>query len=117
MTLTFKSILGWVLIFVGLGIIFWDISASYYYFTGQKQFPQIFAEPALQDQEKPFLGGISQEQIQQLLVESMGDKMISFMPANSVSELLNLSSWILFASFLVYAGAKVTGIGIDLLKS
>jgi len=114
MTLTFKSILGWVLIFVGLGIIFWDISASYYYFTGQKQFPQIFAEPKIETSVQSPTGMIDpQELARGIIKEQLGN----MMPANSVSELLNLSSWILFASFLVYAGAKVTGIGIDLLKS
>ena len=114
MTLTFKSILSWVLIFIGLGIIFWDISASYYYFTGQKQFPQIFAEPKIETSVQSPTGMIDpQELASGIIKEQLGN----MMPANSVSELLNLSSWILFASFLVYAGAKVTGIGIDLLKS
>jgi len=47
MTITFKSVLAWVLIFVGLGVIFWDISTTYNYFTGKLEFPQIFAEPKI----------------------------------------------------------------------
>ncbi|HNP79731.1 MAG TPA: hypothetical protein PKI00_02685 [Candidatus Pacearchaeota archaeon] len=116
MTINFKFIVGWVLIFFGLGIIVWDISTSYYYFTGQKQFPQIFAEPVVQKQEISLPGGISQEQIQQLVVEMMGNQMTGFIPTNSVSDFLNLSSWSVFAFFLVYAGVKVASIGNDLLK-
>ena len=52
MTITFKSALAWVLIFFGLGLIVWDISTSYYYFTAQKEFPQIFAEPKIESSEE-----------------------------------------------------------------
>lgn len=114
MTLTFKNTLGWILIFFGIGIIFWDISTSYYYFTGQKQFPQIFAEPKIETSSQSPTGIIDpQELASGIIKEQLGN----MMPSNSVSGLLNISSWILFASFLVYAGAKVAGIGNELLKS
>ncbi|MDD5013090.1 MAG: hypothetical protein PHD93_01670 [Candidatus Pacebacteria bacterium] len=113
MTITFKSVLAWVLIFFGLGLIVWDISTSYYYFTAQKEFPQIFAEPKLENKDS--IGGITD--IQEALIANMTEELKGYMPANSVSDLLNLSSWIMFAFFLIYAGGKMIGIGNDFLKS
>ena len=113
MTITFKSIFAWVLIFIGLGLIFWDISTTYNYFTGRLEFPQIFAEPKI-DTTQSTSGQGGMEQITTSVLKGiMGD----LMPANSVSELLNLSSWILFATFLIYAGGKLVGMGNDFLKS
>lgn len=113
MTITFKVIMGWILIFLGLGVIFWDISTSYYYFTGQKQFPQIFAEPKIEGSSS---AGSQEFNPQELASNIIKEQLSGIMPANSVSELLNLTSWIVFASFLIYAGGKVTGVGIDLIK-
>ena len=113
MTITFKSVLAWVLIFFGLGLIVWDISTSYYYFTAQKEFPQIFAEPKIEDKDST--SGLVD--IQEALIANMMDEFRGYMPANSVSDLLNLSSWIMFAFFIIYAGGKTIRIGNDLLKS
>ncbi len=113
MTITFKSVLAWVLIFFGLGLIVWDISTSYYYFSAQKEFPQIFAEPKIESSSSATGTLDPQELAGSIIKEQLG----SMMPANSVSDLLNLSSWIMFAFFIIYAGGKMVGIGNDLLKS
>jgi len=113
MTLNFKHVLGWVLVFVGLAVVFWDISTSYYCFTAKREFPQVFVQPAAGQKDtsssgvfdpQAMAGEIIQEQIGQLI------------PANTVSLLLNMSAWILFATFLIYAGAKVVGLGAGFLK-
>ena len=36
------KLLGWVIFFIGLGIIFWAIFSSYNIFTGKSQAPDIF---------------------------------------------------------------------------
>ena len=111
MEFTVKQFLAWVLIIIGLGIVFWDISSSYYFFTAQKEFPKVFVESptivqttstgnAIQDQ----VGNIIKDQMRQLI------------PENSGVQLMNISSWILFASFLLWAGGKLVGIGNDFLK-
>jgi len=48
MNINFKQVLGWILILIGLAIIFWAISSSYYYFTAEKEFPQLFVQKKLE---------------------------------------------------------------------
>jgi hypothetical protein len=40
-----KRILGIFLILTGLLVFYWDLSESYYYYTAQKEFPQVFVQP------------------------------------------------------------------------
>jgi len=112
MEFTVRQFLAWVLIIIGLVIVFWDISSSYFYFTAQEKFPQVFVGTAvktdtvntgtaIQDQ----IGNVIKDQIKQLV------------PENTVTQLLNISSWIIFASFLLWAGGKLIGIGSDFLKN
>jgi hypothetical protein len=113
MTLNFKRVLGWVLVFVGLIIVFWDISASYYYFTAKQEFPQVFVLTAVEKKDTPSAGVFDPEALAgQIIQEQIGQ----LIPANTISLLLNMSAWILFATFLVYAGAKVVGLGAGFLK-
>ena len=113
MEFTVRQFLAWVLIIIGLGIVFWDISSSYYYFTAQKEFPKVFSanEPSGSTNVQSStsiegqIGNVIKDQIKQLI------------PENSVTQVLNISSWIMFASFLLWAGGKLIGIGNDFLKN
>jgi hypothetical protein len=119
MQITVRNLLAFLFIISGILIVFFDILNTYYYFTAQKEFPQVFAAPkgtvsslneapttptditgALENQ----IGNIVKDQIQGLL------------PENSVSQLLNMSSWMLFASFLLWAGGRLIGLGAGFLK-
>jgi hypothetical protein len=111
MEFTVRQFLAWVLIVIGLGIVFWDISSSYYYFTAQKEFPKVFTENTSSITNNSTgttiegqIGNVIKDQIKQLI------------PENTVTQLLNISSWMLFASFLLWAGGKLIGIGNDFLK-
>jgi hypothetical protein len=112
MIITLKKVLGWILIIFGLGVIFWDISISYYYFTAKKEFPQIFIQPKIEKTVTTSSGFDPQELAGNIIKEQMGQ----LMPENSISLLLNLSAWIMFATFLIYAGGKIVGMGNEFLK-
>jgi hypothetical protein len=43
--------------------------------------------------------------------------MKQLIPENTVTQLLNISSWMMFASFLLWAGGKIIGIGTGFLKN
>jgi hypothetical protein len=44
------------------------------------------------------------------------DQIGNMIPENTVTQLLNMTSWIMFASFLLWAGGKLVGMGSDFLK-
>jgi hypothetical protein len=113
MEFTIRQFLAWILIVIGLFIVFWDISTSYYYFSAQKEFPQVFISNSV----KTTAGSVStgnaiQDQIGSMLKDQIGN----MIPENTVTQLLNMTSWIMFASFLLWAGGKLVGMGSDFLK-
>ena len=112
MELTVRQFLAWVLIIIGLGIVFWDISSSYLYFTAQEKFPAVFAENTAVKTEVVNTGTTIQDQIGNVVK----DQIKQLVPENTVTQLLNMSSWIMFASFLLWAGGKLIGIGNNFLK-
>ncbi|MFA5714630.1 MAG: hypothetical protein WC998_02730 [Candidatus Paceibacterota bacterium] len=113
MEFTVRQFLGWVLVILGLGLVFWDISSSYYYFTAQKEFPQVFIESTPTQNNVPATGDTIQDQVGKVIKEQIGQ----LIPENTVTQLLNISSWMMFASFLLWAGGKIIGIGNDFLKN
>jgi preprotein translocase subunit SecG len=114
MTVSVKQIIGVILIAIGFILLYYDISSSYYYFNAEKEFPQVFAEPVVEQTSQTSANGSTNLQDQMSAI--MGEQIGKLMPANTVTGLLNVSSWILFATFLVYAAGKIIAIGSDFLK-
>ncbi len=113
MNINFKQVLGWILILIGLVIIFWAISSSYYYFTAEKEFPQLFVQEKTEKASSSGSGILNpQDLINQALQEQVGQ----LIPADAITLSLNMLAWIIFATFLVYAGAKVAGLGHEFLR-
>lgn len=112
MEFTVRQFLAWVLIIIGLGIVFWDISSSYYYFTAQKEFPKVFTE----NQSVNSSNSGSSTSIEGQIGNVIKDQIKQMIPENTVTQVLNISSWIIFASFLLWAGGKLIGIGNNFLK-
>lgn len=54
-----------------------------------------------------------QQQVQQLLKEQL-EKMFS---PDMMPKILNLASWSIFMTILVFAGGKISVVGVHLLKS
>ena len=111
MEFTVRQFLAWVLIVIGLGIVFWDISSSYYYFTAQKEFPKVFVENQSVNTSSGSSTGIEGQ-----IGNVIKDQIKQMIPENTVTQALNMSSWIVFASFLLWAGGKLIGIGSNFLK-
>ena len=104
----FKKLLGWVLFFLGLIIIFYSLYSSYNIFLGNDSAPEIFT---IQEQrEKETVNGVSpgMEEIIQRQLKGM-------IPEGSATDLLNLISWSIFAGVLIFGGAKISGLGIRLI--
>jgi hypothetical protein len=112
MEFTVRQFLAWILIVIGLFIVFWDISTSYYYFSAQKEFPKVFLDTQSSATSDAVTGNAIQDQIGSIVK----DQISQMIPENTVTQLLNMTSWIMFASFLLWAGGKIVGMGSDFLK-
>jgi hypothetical protein len=116
MEIAIKRILGIALIIFGLAIFFWSISESYYYFSAQKEFPAVFVQPQASVAVPSASTGTLQDQMNALVGDQINQKIKEMLPANTITELLNSTIWIAFATFLVYAGARAVGMGRDFLN-
>ncbi|PIW92788.1 MAG: hypothetical protein COX88_00970 [Candidatus Nealsonbacteria bacterium CG_4_10_14_0_2_um_filter_35_20] len=125
MTPTFNKIFAWIILVAGLGIICWAILSSYNFFTAKEPFPQIFEIEEEKEISPGSKEGISipstqkelQQQAQEQVQEQFMGEFKKMLPKNTIPGLLNMTCWLAFASFLVFAGAQISGLGIRLLKS
>lgn len=120
-----KKIIGWVLVAAGLLVIGQAINLSYRFFTAKADFPAIFKAPLLAqavvvptaDQNKVATSVVdAQAQMQQAIGQATAQAVNGMIPLGSMEKLLNAIMWSVFATFLVYAGAKVAEIGVKLIS-
>lgn len=104
-----KKISGFILLFAGLIIIFYGLYSSYNIFNGKTEAPVVFQ--TAENNISP--AKIDLEAQAQKLLE---DQLKNLLPAGSITQLLNLLSWSIFAGILVLGGGQISGIGIKLLK-
>ncbi|MDD5568919.1 MAG: hypothetical protein PHG23_00660 [Candidatus Pacebacteria bacterium] len=107
-----KQLLGVILIVVGLFVVFWTMYTSYLFFTAQAEFPQVFSNSAAANTGNNQAQGTMQDQINAML----GDQMKQFIPEGTVTGLLNITSWSIFAFIFIYGGIKIASLGNDFLK-
>ncbi|MFZ3057952.1 MAG: hypothetical protein WA092_02805 [Minisyncoccales bacterium] len=112
MEFTVRQFLAWILIIVGLFVVFWDITTTYYYFSAQQEFPKVF----INNQTNTITNGTTGTGIQDQIGNIVKDQISQMIPENTVTQLLNMTSWITFASFMLWAGGKLVGMGSDFLK-
>lgn len=109
------KVFGWLLLLAGVAAIIYCLYSSYYIFSAKRLAPEIFkigqeasvpeeAVGSLEEQMQEALGGMLQEQLGKML------------PVDSISKLLNLISWSIFAGILTFAGSKLAGLGIGLIR-
>jgi flagellar basal body-associated protein FliL len=117
----FQKIVGWVLVAVGIIIIFWSISSAFSTFTGKKEAPNVF-EVKKEGSECPPCAASqgTQEQIQaqveKMLQGQVKEQIQEFLPPDFISKVLNLGVYGALIALLIFAGGKVSGIGIKLLR-
>jgi hypothetical protein len=106
-----KKILGWILIILGLFIVLGSIYSTYLNFTGQRDFPQIFT--VQEDEVAPQTSGGPEDQINGMI----GEYIKEIIPQGTITQMLNMFAWIMFAVFLVYSGSKLVSMGAVLLRN
>ena len=109
--MSFNKILGYLLLFVGLGIIFWTLYNSYGIFTGRITAPQIFevseAEPVSKSKA---------QDLQSQMEETVREQFKNMLPPDLLPNLFNLVSWSIIAGILIFGGGRVSNIGIKLIR-
>ena len=142
MDTTSNKIIGCLLLIVGLVVIFWSMYASYNIFTAKKEAPKVFSynsEGVIDLDSKDenvenavvinidkskltdpnYLKNLEAEQKAQaesMIKDQISGQLKEIIPEEFILKLLNLSSWSLFIFILIFAGGKISGLGIKLMK-
>lgn len=114
-----RKFVGWILLFTGLFIIGWGLFSSYKIFTAQDKAPQIFklkeekskVSPSPQERKITF-----QEEMRILFREELHKELEKMLPENFLPTFFNLISWSIFVFLLIFAGYKVSLLGIRLIR-
>lgn len=106
-----KKILGLVLLFLGITIILYGLYASFNIFTAKAVAPEIFSSSA-----ESYGGSTEAFGEGGKMEEMISDQLKGLIPTGSISHLLNLIAWSIFASILIFGGSQVASLGIKLLK-
>ncbi len=108
-----RKVIGWLLLLVGLIIIFYGLFTSYNIFTGKSLGPTVFEMP----EKEAVLPQKSKAQALEGQVEEMiGEQLKGMLPVDFIPKLLNLLSWSIMAGILIFAGTQISSLGIKLIK-
>jgi hypothetical protein len=119
------KITGWCLLFAGLLVIGLSVNQSYRYFSANAAFPVIFEMPKTPPEAVVLSGDNAaaldaqaiEKQMQDAMWQAVSESINGMIPNGAFSKILNAALWSVFATFLVYAGASVSGVGVKMLKS
>ncbi len=114
----FEKIIGYLLLIVGLGIIVFSIYYAFNVFTGKTLPPEIFKIEKKQESQLPSKGQtpLNQAEIQKEIDNALQEKIGEILPAEFITKLFNVVAFSVFIGILVFAGAQISGLGIDLIK-
>ena len=104
-----SKVFGWFLLIVGLLIIGWTLLSAYSIFSGKTAVPAFFDNQEVINQEEL---ADNSSQLESMITE----KLQSFIPAESIIDLLNLMVWSMLAFILMFGGSQIAGLGIKLIS-
>ncbi|MCK5491145.1 MAG: hypothetical protein KAI67_04855 [Candidatus Pacebacteria bacterium] len=137
-----NQIIGNALLVLGLLVIFIGIYSLYNVFAAKKEAPQVFKynseesvdvdaqnnndirEETVIDKSRltdpAYVKSIESQQkdaTEELIKNQIGNLFKDIIPQEFIIKFLNLSSWSIFIFILIFAGGKISGLGIKLLKN
>ncbi|MFH1671796.1 MAG: hypothetical protein ABH889_03440 [Candidatus Portnoybacteria bacterium] len=107
----FAKIAGWLILVIGLSVIAWVLISSYNVFTQKSEVFEFFETP----KEGISQGGSSGTEVQ--IQEAISEQIEGILPAESITQFLNLAIWSMLAFILIMGGAQIAGLGIKLIKN
>ncbi|MDP2864406.1 MAG: hypothetical protein Q8N73_01980 [bacterium] len=108
-----RKVIGWLLLLIGLIIIFYGLFTSYNIFTGKSPGPAVFKMPE-KEAVLPQQGKI--QSLEGQMEEMIGEQLKGMLPVDFIPKLLNLISWSIMAGILIFAGTQISSLGIRLIK-
>jgi hypothetical protein len=127
MAINYVKLCGWLILVAGLALIVYSVKTSYSYFTGKAEFPVLVEAPTVSNGSGTENSGNSNvdladpqavQAMMQVQIQGSVDKTINNMvPSGSIAKMINAAIWSVFATFLVYAGAKISEIGVKMLTA
>jgi len=118
--MSINKIIGWVFIFLGVVMIFYSVYSSFNIFTGKKLAPEIFSisleQVSKYREEEVDLNQDLEEQAKNQAEEMVKQQLGKMIPDGSFPKFFNLISWSIFTGILIFAGSKISEIGIRLVK-
>ena len=107
----FAKIAGWLILVIGLSVIAWVLISSYNVFTQKSEVFEFF-----ETSKEDILQGESQGAEAQIQ-EAISEQIEGILPAESITQFLNLAIWSMLAFTLIMGGAQIAGLGIKLIKN
>lgn len=115
------KIFGWALLSIGLAVIIFSLYSSFNIFKGRSLPPEVFkieikAEVSNGVKGTQKITNQSLEDIRAQMETALQEQLKGIIPADSIVKLLNLISWSIFATLLIFGGGQIAGLGIKLIK-
>lgn len=111
-----QKFFGWILLALGLVIVSYSLLNSFSIFTGKSEPPTVFGAGEEKESAVSSKTQNLQEEAAKLLEETLQKQLIGMVPLDALPRLLNLISWSIFAGILIFGGAQISFIGVNLLK-
>ena len=109
------KIIGWILILVGILIIIWTLFAAFNIFTARDLPPQIFSSGS-ENKNKVAQFSPSNQDLEEQMKQIIREQIKSVVPTEDLLKLFNLLSWSIFSGILIFGGARISELGIKLIK-
>lgn len=111
-----KKIIGFLLLSIGLLVIFWSVYSSYEIFTVKREIPQMFRIVKQTQESTTKKSSDAQEQLEGIMEGVLGEKINEVLPPEFLPKILNLVSWSMLAGLLIFSGNQIASLGIKLIK-
>lgn len=111
-----EKVVGYILLFAGLGIMVFAFSQIYLVFTNQAKIPRIFG-PSANSTRSSSSDELSQLQNSKSLLNGQGGlPQINLIPQDTINETLNTIAYYFLMSFVLGFGFKIASLGVMTIR-
>lgn len=121
--IAFRKTTGWILLLVGLVVIFYALLSSYNIFTAKRDAPILFESPEAEEfslqmnqEESSATARDLEDQAQKLIKGQLREQIQQVLPSAYIAKIFNLISWAFFVAIAIFAGSHIAALGIKLVK-
>lgn len=118
-----NQILGLIFIIFGIGLSIFMVFKTTMLFLGNSDFPELFkanekvVEVQVKETQDQGILGMLQDSLGGVTNDLISNQIDSIIPEGAIEKMFNMSAWMLFAFFMLYAGVKFVDIGIKIMNS